>query len=139
MKLTTLKLPKLTKRQLARLRTKMKKEEHQYKLADAALSQRLRHIRQLSAMEQFDIAAQLTGNFSYGDGFAYLAYADGACHVLSGCKVKGVGNHSCHLHLGLVGSNTLCPKKWDHGQTYCAQAKTRDQAIRRALKMAGLL
>lgn len=138
-------LPKITKRQMAALRREQARELAEHKRTVQWIRKQMASFRKLTRLQQFDVTARLVGDFPGADGYAYLIYADGADHSTGGepeCKLSGHGNHSCHLHLGHMGItdyNEFTPKRWTHGRCFCAQAKTRDLAIKRALKLSGML
>ncbi len=145
-KLVKLDLPTPSKRSMQRFRKQMKFEDRQYRARLGKLRSDFKRFKKLSRLEQYDVAARIVGDFQGTDGYAYLIYADSGCHKLSDERCKGIvgkGNHSCHLHLGLMGSgyDEFYPKgrRWPHGKQFCAQGETRDKAIARALKLAGFL
>lgn len=137
-------LPPVSKSTMRRFKQQLERERIEYEAHVRWLGGRVKRFHRLTPLEQYEVAAHLVGDFTGGDGYAYLVYADSAGHEMAEntCKLVGRGNHSCHLHIGIMGTGYahFLPKtrRWTHGRCFCAQGATRDEAIIRALKLAGL-
>lgn len=102
----------------------------------------------VDAFAVVDKLAPLVGDFKSGDGFFHLIYADSAEHSQGGgCAPKRIIENandddidherwSAHFHIGIIGAGGGCPKRWDHGDKYCARGGTMEEAICRAALMA---
>lgn len=96
--------------------------------------------------------ALLCGQFSFGDGFFEVSYADSADHSTKRCQPRRSiapvtddedddTDHEpwcCHIHVGCMGEqpDDVYPKSWDHGSSFCSRGATPPEAICRAALLA---